>query len=71
MVNSKKIKGRIAELGFTQKDVANELGLAQATICQKINNIRPMTLDEADEICKFLKIEKDDFLEYFFYTEVA
>ena len=42
MINTNKIKGRMAELQITQKDVANSLGLAQPTINQKINNIRPM-----------------------------
>lgn len=71
MLNSKKIKGRIVELGITQKEVAKALGLAQATVCQKINNIRPMNLDEAEKMCMLLKIEKSEFAEYFFYKEVA
>ena len=44
MVNSRKIKGRLVELGLTQKDVAEKIGVAQPTVNQKINNIRPMDL---------------------------
>ena len=42
MINSNKIKGRIVEMGFTQKDVAKRLKLSAPTVSQKINNLRPM-----------------------------
>lgn len=54
MINTNKIKGRMAELQITQKDVANSLGLAQPTVNQKINNIRPMDLDEAEKLSDLL-----------------
>ncbi len=66
MINSAKIKGRMVELGITQADVARHLKLAQPTINQKINNIRPMDLDEAEELADLLQIEKGDFSAYFF-----
>lgn len=69
MINTKKIKGRMAELQITQKDIANSLGLAQPTINQKINNIRPMDLNEAEKISILLDIRKEDFATYFFYRE--
>ena len=46
----------MAELQLTQKDVAKVLNIAQSTANQKINNIRPMDLDEAEKICDLLKI---------------
>ena len=45
LINTSKIKGRLAEKGLTQKDVAAALGIAQPTANQKINNTRPMDLD--------------------------
>lgn len=66
MINSAKIKGRMVELGITQADVARHLKLAQPTINQKINNIRPMDLDEAEELADLLQIKKGDFSAYFF-----
>ncbi|MCM1387840.1 MAG: helix-turn-helix domain-containing protein [Bacillus sp. (in: Bacteria)] len=69
MINTNKIKGRMAELQITQKDVAHSLGLAQPTVNQKINNIRPMDLNEAEKLSKLLKIEPEDFAIYFFYRE--
>ena len=47
MVASEAIKQRIKERGLSQGDVAAKLHLAQCTISQKINNIRPLSLDEA------------------------
>ena len=49
MVNTQKIKKRMKELGLSQKDVANTLNIAQATANQKINNVRPIGLDEAEK----------------------
>lgn len=66
MVNSRKIKGRLVELGLTQKDVAEKIGVAQPTVNQKNNNIRPMDLQEAEAIADLLKINPGEFVEYFF-----
>ena len=61
MINSSKIKGKMVEMGINQKDVAKELNLAPPTVSQKINNIRPMDLDEAEALAKMLKIPLSDF----------
>lgn len=71
MVNSNKLKGRIVELGLTQKDLAKALGIATPTISQKINNVRSMSLDEAFAIADILKIPDEQFREYFFKDEIA
>lgn len=71
MINTKKIKGRMAELGLTQKDISIALNLSQSTVSQKINNIRTMNLDEAECLAKILSLSSDDIETYFFYTEVA
>ncbi len=66
MINTLKIKARMVEYGKTQKDIGAALGIAAATVSQKLNNIRPMDLDEAEKLCKILKIEPDEFGNYFF-----
>ena len=66
MINSNKIKGRMKELEILQADVAKELGLAEATVSQKINGKRPMDLDEAYKLAEMLKIGDPDFGTYFF-----
>ncbi|HBC2028634.1 TPA: helix-turn-helix transcriptional regulator [Clostridium perfringens] len=71
MINTLKIKARMVELGLTQKSIASEIGIAAPTISQKINNIRPMMLDEVEKFSEILKIRDDQFREYFFYNPVA
>ncbi|QNO14967.1 helix-turn-helix transcriptional regulator [Alkalicella caledoniensis] len=66
MVNSNKLKGRIVELGLTQRDIAKALNIALPTASQKINNVRTMDINEAFIIAEVLKIPDDDFREYFF-----
>jgi predicted transcriptional regulator len=66
MINTRKIKGRMQELGVLQADVAKTLGLAEPTVSQKINGKRPMDLDEAKKLAQMLNIDKCDFGAYFF-----
>ena len=66
MVNTNKIKGRMKELEITQADVAKALNIAQPTANQKINNIRPFDLEEAETLTKLLDIAPEDFGVYFF-----
>lgn len=66
MLNVSKIRGRMAELGVTQKEIAKEMNLAAPTISQKLNQIRPMNLDEAEKLAQILKISNNEFGEYFF-----
>lgn len=66
MINSNKIKARLVELGMTQKDISSYLGISQPAVNQKINNIRPMGLDEAEKIANLLRISSEEFKEYFF-----
>lgn len=71
MINSAKIKGLLKEYGLTQADVAIVLGISQPTVNQKINNLRPMHLEEAEKIAKLLHISACDFTAYFFTNWVA
>lgn len=66
MINTLKIKSRMVECGLTQKDVAKAIGIATPTVSQKLNNVRPMNLNEADILAKLLKINTGKYGEYFF-----
>lgn len=68
MVNSQRIKNRLYELKLTQKDAAIAMNVAQPTACQKINNLRPMDLEEAEKLSNLLNIDSADFGSYFFYS---
>ena len=68
MINANKIRGRIAEMGMTQKQVAEEIGMPEKTFSIKMNNGK-FGLDEADRIIKVLNIEQPE--KYFFTSDVA
>ncbi len=71
MINTQKIKARIMEVGSNQNACANAIHVAQSTFSQKINNVRPMTLEEAEALADFLKIPDPEFCTYFFSPCVA
>lgn len=71
MVNSEKLKERARELGIRQKEIAVAIGVKQPTANQKINNVRPMTVEEAEIIAAILHINDSEFADYFFSREVA
>lgn len=66
MTNAEKIKARILEMGLTQAELAKKIGVATPTICQKINNHRPFTLSEAEQVAYILGIDNTEFGSYFF-----
>lgn len=66
MLNTNKVRGRLAELRLTQKDVAKALGIAVSTASQKLNRVRPMDLDEAEKLASLLQLNDNQFSEYFF-----
>lgn len=71
MINTLKLKARMVECGLNQKDVAKVLNVAPSTVSQKINNVRPMYLKEADLLANLLKIDTMRFGEYFFTSNIA
>ena len=68
-MNTNKLKGLMKELNITQADVAKELDIAQPTANQKINNVRPFDLDEAEKLANMLHIEAGAFGTYFFLRD--
>ena len=68
MINANKIRARIVELGMTQQQVAEKIGMSAKTFSIKMNNGK-FGLDEADRMIEILKIDKPD--SYFFTDSVA
>lgn len=66
MPNADALRKKMKECGITQGDLAKYLGIATPTMSQKINNIRPFTLDEAEKVASALHIADSDFGSYFF-----
>ena len=71
MVNTPKIKGRMAELNYTQQNLAKALGISASTVSQKINGNRPLFLDEADVLAELLKVDNEHFREFFIAKNIA
>lgn len=71
MVDSNKLKGIMREKQMSQADAARLLGISQCTVNQKINNIRPFFLDEAEKLAGALGIDSGGFGVYFFAGDVA
>lgn len=65
MVDTGRIKQRMSELGLTQNDIAECLGIARPTANQKINNVRKLEIDEAKKLSELLDIKDSEIWEYF------
>ena len=61
MLDTRKIKARMVEMGLTQKDLAMAIGCSEPTISQKLNHVRPITLDEAEKIGNILKLSDEEY----------
>lgn len=66
MPNTELLKEKMKQMHITQAQLAQKLGLAVPTVCQKINNNRPFSLDEAEIVATVLQIKDKDFSAYFF-----
>lgn len=66
MLNTIRLKERIADLGLSQRTIAANLKLSQPVVSQKLRGIRPLQLHEAEALAKLLEIEPAEFCSYFF-----
>lgn len=66
MVNANKIKARIVELGLTQQQVADKLGIDISSFNVKLNNTstRQFNIAEVQKLTKILEIQNP--VDYFF-----
>lgn len=72
-MNANKIRGRMAEMKLTQKDIAQKSvwNCALPTVSQKLNGVRPMSLDEANSLAELLKLSEREYYEFFFGRTIA
>lgn len=66
MIRTDKLRGRIVECGYSQKDVAKQIGIAPKTFYQKMQE-GVFGSDEIQVMIDMLKI--DNPVEIFFATE--
>lgn len=62
MVDVRKLKSRMAFMGYTQKALAAEMNargvkISENTLSSKMGNPRKFDCDEADIICDILEVE--------------
>lgn len=69
--NVNKLKGKIAEKGYTLKKLSEELGLSELTLRRKINdNNYDFYLGETTDVAKILNLSGEEYLEIFFNSKL-
>ncbi|HKM44615.1 MAG TPA: hypothetical protein VJY12_04060 [Dysgonamonadaceae bacterium] len=73
MIKTNKLKGRMKELGITQKLAADVLDIDPATFNKKLNGRdgSVFTVTEANEFANLLKLSALEKSEYFFNDKLA
>lgn len=66
MINTKLIRSKMTEQNVTYEEIGKAIGKETVTVRQKITNVRPMFLAEAEVIQKLLHIPDREFRLYFF-----
>lgn len=56
MVDTRKLRGKIVENGFTNAQVAKEIGVSEATFSRKMRSGK-FGLDDAERLMELLNIE--------------
>lgn len=65
--NRNLLRGRIAEKGYTQREVAKMIGITYQSFSEKINNKSNFKVSEIIKLCNILDISDKD--SYFFATD--
>ena len=58
MVDTNKLKARLALAGYTQEQLAKEAGMSVNSLNCKINGRAVFNCDEVDAICKVLGVKE-------------
>ncbi len=71
MVDSRRIRARMIELSLSNKDIAKKWGCALQTVSQKLNGVRPMTLEQANGLAELLKLNEIEYYTFLFKPKIA
>lgn len=73
MIDTDKIRGRMAEMRLTQKDIAQKdvWDCALPTVSLKLNGKRPISLSEANALAELLKLSEHEYYAFFFGRRIA
>lgn len=71
MVDKKKIRARMIELGLKNKDIARAWHCAISTVSQKLNGVRPISLTEANILAELLSLSELEYYTFLFAPKIA
>lgn len=67
MLNSKLLKSKMVEAGYTQRVLAKKLDITEGTLSRKMRRARPFTVDEAQTLCNVLGISNGEEITRIFF----
>ena len=70
MINTAKIKGRMAEKEETIQKLAPKIPCTPYTLGQQISNKKPMTITTAEKLAELLSITDEEFVEFFLHQKL-
>ena len=71
VANINKLKGKIAENGYTMRALSKEIGMSETTLRRKINfKNQDFTIGESKKVKEKLKLTIDEYLCIFFNEEL-
>lgn len=56
MLNKNKLRGAIISAGFTQKEIADKLGISENSFCSKMTGKSSFDVIQAHALCDILNI---------------
>ena len=68
-MNYSKLLGRIKEKGFSQKSLAEQIGISESHFCQQLAGKYAFKQSEMRNICNALDIDGTEIGVYFFSPE--
>lgn len=70
MINTLKIKGRMAEKALTNQETSKRMNMSAYTYRRKIRNEVPMTLEESEQLSDVLDISIEEYPEFFLFQKL-
>lgn len=70
MTNTAKLKGRIAEMGYSLSSFSKAINISRPCLRKRINGFTDFRASEIENICAVLKITRAEIREYFFTGDV-
>ncbi len=67
-IDYNKLRGKIAEKGLNQKDLARKIGVSEGQFCKKLSGEYAFKQSEIVRICEVLDINTAQIGDYFFTT---